>query len=66
MNRHVVHLSPDRETAIRVGSRRGRPIVLTVDSAAMHRDGHAFQVSANGVWLTEAVPPQYLRFPVSH
>ena len=66
MNRHAVHLSPDRETATRVGARRGRPIVLSVDAAAMHRDGHVFHVSANGVWLTEAVPPRYLRFPEPH
>ncbi|WNM36306.1 RNA 2'-phosphotransferase [Streptomyces sp. Li-HN-5-11] len=65
MNRHDVHLSPDRETATGVGARRGRPVVLAVDAAAMHRDGHAFHVSANGVWLTKAVPPQYLRFPGS-
>ncbi|WP_086849111.1 RNA 2'-phosphotransferase [Streptomyces coeruleofuscus] len=63
MNRHAVHLSPDRETATRVGARRGRPVVLTVDAAAMHRDGHVFQVSANGVWLTQAVPARYLRLP---
>lgn len=62
MARHDVHLSVDRETATRVGARRGRPLVLTVDAGAMHRDGHVFQVSANGVWLTRAVPPEYLRF----
>ncbi|MGV9337176.1 RNA 2'-phosphotransferase [Streptomyces sp. NPDC003688] len=62
MNRHDVHLSADRETATRVGSRRGRPVVLPVDAAAMHRDGHVFRVSANGVWLTKAVPARYLRF----
>ncbi|WP_330338959.1 RNA 2'-phosphotransferase [Streptomyces sp. NBC_00557] len=63
MNRHDVHLSADRETATRVGARRGRPVVLTVDAGAMHHDGHVFHVSANGVWLTKAVPPRYLRFP---
>jgi putative RNA 2'-phosphotransferase len=63
MSRHDVHLSPDRETATRVGARRGRPVVLSVDAGAMHRDGHTFRVSANGVWLTKAVPPRYLRFP---
>jgi putative RNA 2'-phosphotransferase len=63
MNRHDVHLSADRETATRVGARRGRPVVLSVDAAAMHRDGHVFRVSANGVWLTETVPAKYLRFP---
>jgi putative RNA 2'-phosphotransferase len=26
----------------------------------MAADGHRFRVSANGVWLTDAVPPQYL------
>jgi putative RNA 2'-phosphotransferase len=66
MNRHDVHLSPDRETATRVGARRGRPVVVSVDAAAMHRDGHVFRVSANGVWLTQAVPAQYLRFPSGH
>ncbi|MCP3818062.1 RNA 2'-phosphotransferase [Streptomyces sp. A3M-1-3] len=63
MNRHHVHLSPDRETATRVGARRGRPVVLSVDAGAMHRAGHVFRVSANGVWLADAVPPEYLRFP---
>ncbi|MBQ0997911.1 RNA 2'-phosphotransferase [Streptomyces sp. RK62] len=66
MNRHDVHLSPDRETATRVGARRGRPVVLSVDTGAMHRDGHVFHASANGVWLTKAVPPEYLRFPEAH
>ncbi|MFE7336564.1 RNA 2'-phosphotransferase [Streptomyces griseus] len=60
MARHHVHLSPDRETATRVGARRGRPLVLTVDAGAMHRAGHVFRVSANGVWLADAVPPQFL------
>ena len=63
MNRTHVHLSPDRETATRVGARRGRPVVLSVDAGAMHRAGHTFWVSANGVWLTDAVPAEYLRLP---
>lgn len=63
MNRHHVHLSPDRETATRVGARRGRPVVLSVDAEAMHRSGHVFRVSANGVWLADAVPPEFLRLP---
>jgi putative RNA 2'-phosphotransferase len=58
--RHHVHLSNDVETARKVGARRGKPIILTVDSARMHREGHAFFVSANGVWLTDTVPPAYL------
>ncbi|MFE7539909.1 RNA 2'-phosphotransferase [Streptomyces platensis] len=63
MSRHAVHLSPDRETATRVGARRGKPVVLTVDAGAMHRAGHVFRVSANGVWLTSRVPAPFLCFP---
>ncbi|WP_432010280.1 RNA 2'-phosphotransferase [Streptomyces cucumeris] len=63
MTRHAVHLSADRATATRVGARRGTPVVLSVDAGAMHRAGHVFQVSANGVWLTAAVPAVFLRFP---
>ncbi|MER6312874.1 RNA 2'-phosphotransferase [Streptomyces sp. NPDC001581] len=62
MARHHVHLSPDRETATRVGARRGRPVVLAVDAGAMRAAGHVFRISANGVWLVDAVPPQFLRF----
>ena len=56
-----MHLSPDAATAHRVGSRRrGDVAILTVDTAAMARDGYAFYRSANGVWLVDAVPVQYL------
>ncbi|MBV9850659.1 MAG: RNA 2'-phosphotransferase [Armatimonadetes bacterium] len=61
MSRHHVHLSRDVETARRVGARHGRPVVFAVDAGAMHRAGLVFYCSANGVWLTEHVPPQYLR-----
>lgn len=63
MGRHHVHLSPDAETARRVGARHGRPVVLTVDAAAMHAAGAVFLRSANDVWLTDTVPPRYLRRP---
>ena len=61
MSRHHVHLSADAETARRVGARHGRPSVFEVDAARMAADGHAFYVSANGVWLVESVPAEYLR-----
>ena len=63
MARHAVHLSADHETAVRVGARRGEPVVLVVDAAAMHADGQEFRVSANGVWLVDRVPAARLRFP---
>jgi len=58
--RHHVHLSEDVETARKVGARRGKPVILTVDAGRMHRERHKFLLSANGVWLTHAIPPGYL------
>ncbi|PXY24603.1 RNA 2'-phosphotransferase [Prauserella flavalba] len=60
MRRHDVHLSATRSTAMTVGARRGEPVLLRVDAAAMAAEGHEFRVSANGVWLTRHVPPGYL------
>lgn len=60
MSRQHVHLSADIETAVKVGQRHGRAIVLVVAASAMHAAGQAFFLSENGVWLTEAVPWQYL------
>jgi putative RNA 2'-phosphotransferase len=61
MSRHHVHLSSTVDTAVKVGARRGLPVVLVVDAAAMFAAGAVFRVSANGVWLTDAVPPRHLR-----
>jgi putative RNA 2'-phosphotransferase len=60
-SRHHVHLSADKETAVNVGRRHGKPVVLEVKAADMHRDGCQFFVSANGVWLTDQVLPNYLQ-----
>ncbi|MGN0193727.1 MAG: RNA 2'-phosphotransferase [Pseudoramibacter sp.] len=61
MGRLYVHLSKDPETARKVGSRHGRPVVFQIDTAQMAEDGCAFYLSANGIWLTKQVPPQYLQ-----
>jgi RNA:NAD 2'-phosphotransferase (TPT1/KptA family) len=50
-------------TASAVGSRYGRPIVLKIASERMNKEGHLFFRSANGVWLTEHVPVDYIEFP---
>jgi putative RNA 2'-phosphotransferase len=50
-------------TATKVGQRHGRPVVLTVRTRQMHAAGHKFFLSANGVWLTEKVPAEFLEFP---
>jgi len=54
--RRYVHLSPDVETAIKVGGRHGTAIVLEVQTGDLHRAGHVFYRAENGVWLTEHVP----------
>lgn len=62
-SRQHVHLSPDAETAHRVGQRHGRPVILVVESAAMAGAGYTFFMSDNGVWLTDRVPPQFIKVP---
>jgi putative RNA 2'-phosphotransferase len=58
--RHHVHLTVDIETARRVGARRGKPVILKVAAARMRAEGATFYLSANGVWLTDSVPAQFL------
>lgn len=60
MGRTHVHLSGDSETARRVGLRRGSPVVLHVDAAAMSQSGFEFFEASNGVWLVAEVPAEYL------
>lgn len=62
-DRHHVHLSTDEALARRVGRRRGKPVVLRVDSGRMWAAGQPFYRSANGVWLTDAVPVEFIAFP---
>lgn len=59
MSRLYVHLSSDRETAIKVGRRHGKPVVLLIHSKEMYRDGYLFYLSENGVWLTKEIANQY-------
>ena len=60
-NRLYVHLSPDKETAMKVGSRHGTPYVICLDCKRMVSDGCKFWKSNNGVWLTEEVNPKYFK-----
>lgn len=60
--RHHVHLSGNRETAISVGSRHGKAIVLMIESGRMYAEGFLFYLSENQVWLTDHVPPAYIKF----
>ncbi|MFK7883144.1 MAG: RNA 2'-phosphotransferase [Phycisphaerales bacterium] len=58
--RHHVHLSADQATTIEAARRRGKPVLLAIDAAAMDADGHVFFRAENGVWLTDHVPVRYL------
>ena len=54
------HLSKDEDTAIKVGSRHGKPVIYNVKAKQMYDDGYKFYLSVNGVWLTKEVPVKYL------
>ena len=60
MSRQHVHLSKDKETAQKVGSRHGKAVILTVLSGKMYKDGIEFYLSDNGVWLTDYIDPKYV------
>lgn len=60
--RRHVHLSLDEETAVKVGQRHGKPVVLRVETGRMHDAGLTFWRADNGVWLTDHVAPEYLGF----
>lgn len=61
-SRNYVHLSLDAESAAKVGARHGKSVVLEILAAQMHNDKYVFYLSKNNVWLTETVPPEYIKF----
>ncbi|WDD98269.1 RNA 2'-phosphotransferase [Thalassomonas actiniarum] len=61
--RQYVHLSENINTARQVGQRYGKAVILTLDTRAMAAQGHQFYQAKNGVWLTPAVPPEFINIP---
>ena len=59
MSRQYVYISPDFETAVKVGKRHGKPVVLVIDAQRFVADGNELYLSANGVWQAKQVPPEY-------
>jgi putative RNA 2'-phosphotransferase len=59
-SRQHLHLSATEETARAVGSRHGKPVILVINARLMHEAGFCFYLSENNVWLTDAVPVQYI------
>lgn len=62
--RQFVHISSDYETAVKVGSRHGKPVVLIINAKKFTDDGNELYISPNGVWQARYVPPKY--FTVSY
>lgn len=61
--RHHVHLTESKETALAVGSRYGKAVLLLVNTVEMQHNGAVFFLSDNQVWLTESVPANCIDFP---
>lgn len=60
MERTHVHLSADEMTAVKVGARRGTPVIVVVDAYAAFVRDHKFYLADNGVWLADEVPAEFL------
>lgn len=61
MTRQHVHLSHDRDTALKVGKRHGTPCVLVINVEDMVKDKVKFYISNNGVYLVDKVAPKYIK-----
>lgn len=61
LSRQYVHLSPDEDTAIQVGQRHGKPLVLKIKALNMYEQGFKFFQADNGVWLTYTVPYRFIQ-----
>ena len=59
MSRQYVHISPDFETAVKVGKRHGKPVIFVIDAKRFVADGNELYLSANGVWQAKQVPSEY-------
>jgi putative RNA 2'-phosphotransferase len=60
MSRVFVQLTENKETALKVGSRHGDPIILVIDTKKMVNDGITFKLSSNNVWLVNEIKPEYI------
>lgn len=61
-SRLYVHLTEDKELALKTGSRHGRAVLLVIDSHAMYNDGYVFYKVSDGTWLTKNIPFKYIQF----
>lgn len=60
-SRQYVHLSADTQTALMVGKRRDNaPVLLRINALEAWKNGVAFYIGHEKVWLADAVPPAYI------
>jgi putative RNA 2'-phosphotransferase len=62
MGRQFVHLTETIDTALSVGARHGKPIIVDVDVKRLANDGWKFYQASDNVWLTSAIPVKYMNF----
>ena len=61
MGRQKVHLSADVQTAVQVGRRHGKDVVVfAVDAVRATHEGVRFYCGNDDTWLADAVPAAYL------
>ncbi|MEG0343505.1 MAG: RNA 2'-phosphotransferase [Acinetobacter sp.] len=61
-DRQYVHLTENKDTALSVGIRYGKPEILTINALKMHQSGFEFCQAENGVWLVKYVPTEFIIF----
>jgi len=62
MNRNYVHLSTDKEIAYEVGKRKSQnPAVLTVMALKAYESGIKFYRGNDMVWLSDAIPLEFIK-----
>ncbi len=63
VSRNFVHFSKDYDTALEVGARHGKPVVLRIDREAFGY-GNCLREARNGVLLSGKVDPKYISFDI--
>lgn len=62
MRRRWVHLSPTKEIALEVGSRRAKnPVILVIDACAARKRGIHIYKATDKVYLCRHVPAKYIK-----
>jgi putative RNA 2'-phosphotransferase len=62
MKRKWVHLSTTKDTATEVGERRTpNPVILVIDAEKARRDGKRFYKATDRVYLSQSIPPKYIK-----